>query len=191
MQKMEADVCVLWWCEKNVDLSDDHSVESFRKFLADMKTQETVNGKGFIYCIEGIHDACPIRSPLYIGMSSAKDGPIQRFYGMRPSFGYFSYRESPGKMYLYSDAWDLTIRVASVSSDSGSDVKRIEEHLIRFHKPPYNSADITGYLTQPAKSNADSDNLVIINGGAKGTLLPVLASWYFAPPSWWPADAEG
>lgn len=197
IQKMETQVCMLWWYETKVQLNDDNSAENFESFLESIDNKDGGSDKGFVYCVEGMHDALRMSAPLYIGMSSHAKGLMDRFYGPKPSFGYFGYKDSANKMFLYSDIWDLVIRVASVahSSKGADDVERVERHLIRFHKPSYNSKDITGYLTKPAENNIDSDepisdNLVIINGGAKGTLLPVLASWYFAPSSWWPDDPE-
>jgi hypothetical protein len=156
---------LLWW--ESLPVPDSSAIEALN---------ETVRGAGIgVYCIEGSHDARRDAGPLYIGRTT--DDFLQRLKVDKGSLGHFFLRSSNAdpEVFQAADAWNIVVRWARMSDpDAVADVERL---LIRFHKPNYNHRDLVG---------ADSKNLVVVNVGAKGTLLPVLASQYFAPPGMWP-----
>lgn len=156
---------LLWW--SSVPLTDSSSLEELRSEVAGV-------GSG-VYCIEGSHDARREPGPLYIGRT--KEDFLGRLRIARGSLGHFFFTSPTGDEVLQTaDSWNLVVRWAPVSE---ADVADVESLLIRFHKPNYNHHGLTGF---------DRKNLIVINAGSKGTLIPVLASQYFAPPEHWPHD---
>jgi hypothetical protein len=121
----------------------------------------------------GSHDARPSPGPLYIGRTDADFGERLSIKG---SLGHFFYRGEHDSLASYSDVWNLVLRWAVTESTIVSDVEMV---LIRAHKPNYNAKDIKGSL--------DGD-LLVLNTGAKGHLLPVVSEWYFAPAPEWPTE---
>lgn len=128
-----------------------------------------------LYCIEGVHDAQRTPSPLYIGRAGA--GELGSRLSAVGSLGHFLYTDKEqSALTTYSDVWNVVVRWAAFDG-SDEELAAVERLLIRFHKPAYNANEVKGIV--------DGD-LVVLNVGAKGTLIPVLASWYFAPMAWWP-----
>lgn len=213
VQKVTSDVCALWWYKYDLDLSfqsveekeegrnvdvsykmKESSVENLIKTVRYTYKQvfnanecESVS-VGTVYYIEGCHDAYRLRSPLYIGKAGGDSA--ERLRVQRGSLGWFFYVDSEGEgrrrmMWDAADTWDITVRWAFVV-EKGVDSKlkcidKVEKTMIRYHKPVYNTNDRKGPL--------DFD-LTVLNVGAKGTMLPVCASRYFAASNKWPAETD-
>ncbi|MBX3248695.1 MAG: hypothetical protein KF901_16075 [Myxococcales bacterium] len=163
-EKKEANVVVLQW---HVFRADEPSNWS----LCIKEAKELLAGQAGVYCIEGSHDARPTPGPLYIGETKRDFGERLSVVG---SIGFFFFKRDKSSLESYADIWNLSIRCAKVEQ---SVVGAVETLLIRAHKPNYNSKDIKGTL---------SDDLLLLNVGRKGHLLPVVCSWYFAPSDQWP-----
>lgn len=124
-----------------------------------------------VYAIEGHHDAYPGRSVLYVGQ--AGEGDVNSSLRDRVPTSMqarFLWREKKGPLRLYSNVWGLTVRWAKVRAEI---VRDIEAVLIAAHVPAFNSQ-----LVGKAVSEARAD-LLVLNGGAKGHLVPVAFGGYF------------
>lgn len=164
--RKESRVVPLWWQECRVV-----APTGWRDALRAASAQ--LRGRAGVYCFEGSHDARPSPGPLYIGRTDADFGERLSIKG---SLGHFFYRGEHDSLASYSDVWNLVLRWAVTESTIVSDVEMV---LIRAHKPNYNAKDIKGSL--------DGD-LLVLNTGAKGHLLPVVSEWYFAPAPEWPTE---
>lgn len=117
-------------------------------------------GNEFIYSFQGFHNAYPLRTALYIGMTE-KNGnrPIktaeERFYNNK----------------LWGAYRDISIHVGTVTGDKvGLNV--LEKLLIISHKPPLNNKHVDGSV------NEDEKTVLILNIYEKGVLLPVIFGEY-------------
>jgi hypothetical protein len=125
-----------------------------------------------VYMIEGCHDAHPFPGVLYVGKTERVAGD-RAIDSMRAK----CFWERGGESGIYSAVWGLTLRWASVAVDE-VDVRDIETLLIRAHAPAWNNQNVIGPL------DVRFEDLVLLNGGDKGRLLPAVAGIYFVPGAW-------
>lgn len=131
-----------------------------------------VEGKG-VYVFEGRQDSHPERGILYVGQaSSAKLNDEALAARVKKSVGRFV----DGRR-LFADNYDIVLRWASVAKEHEDLIDRIESMLIRSHCPGFNAQEVRGYYE-------GASNLLLMNAGAKGRLLPVVAGAYFAKGPW-------
>jgi hypothetical protein len=161
-------VIPLFWEARRLD--DGQSLdESLKRF-------DAVTGSG-VYAFEGCHDSRPNGGILYVGHCKPKE-TISQALGKRvaQSFTRFAWRID-GEVGLFADVWNLTVRWAQVDPEI---VLHVESLLITAHAPSFNGQAVR---SQP-KNNAL--RMLVLNGGAKGPLLPAVAGLYFDQP-WWNA----
>lgn len=131
-----------------------------------------------VYAIEGRHDASRDPHILYIGSCGANEHAGQSLRERtRQSLEHVlrstHFDSEPSE---WSDTWDLCLRWATVEREW---VESVEKLLIRAHLPQLNSRDIRD------RSLPTSHDMVVLNGGRKGPLLPVVASYYFWNKDGW------
>jgi hypothetical protein len=88
-----------------------------------------------------------------------------------------------GDAKLYSDVWDLTVRWARLDE---AILGQVESVLIHAHVPPFNSQQVSENRRRSGPGDTCLD-LVVMNAGRNGPLLPVMAGAYLA--SW--TDSSG
>lgn len=137
--------------------------------LDDLKGIQQLPG---VYAIEGCHDAHPYPSVLYVGKTEQLDGE-RAVDSMRAK----CFWQKDGESGIYSAVWGLTLRWAPIAADE-MDVRDIEMLLIRAHAPAWNNQNVIGAL------DWRFEDLVVLNGGGKGRLLPAVAGIYFVPGAW-------
>ena len=81
-----------------------------------------------------------------------------------------------GASELCSDVWNIVLRHAAVEDDTLID--QIEKLLIRAHAPAFNSQDVRGALSR------EYEDIVLLNAGAKGRLLPTAVGAWFVVECW-------
>ncbi len=130
-----------------------------------------------VYAITGRHDALSGKSVLYIGEAgrpSKRKSKQKRNLAERVLVSVEDHLRgvAPGAdPELYSDVWDITVRWAKVRRDL---VDGVEELLIMMHSPPFNSLKV-----RRADLNPRYRDLVVMNAGRKGPILPIVAGHYF------------
>ena len=180
------DVVPLFWRAHRLDTVSDH-----REIVASLPRE-----KSGVYVFEGRHDGSAGRSLLYIGRSGKKSSPPDEFdpggslkTRVPTSMKRISWQKR-AEFYLYSDVWDVVVRVAECG---GSVVERVESALIVAHAPALNAQGVRKDLAE------EDGNLLVLNAGAKGLLLPAVAGAYYSgdhwpdeyPPKWWPPKSAG
>lgn len=136
-----------------------------------------------VYAIEGCRDACPSPHILYVGQSGADGEPEGQYLSKRLRSSLARVLRSTTRdstVDSWSDCWDLVLRWTTIATSPIRDVERL---LIRGHIPPFNQHLVRGALPP-------SEEVVILNGGAKGRMLPVLSSRYFHADAWKLARSE-
>lgn len=126
-----------------------------------------ITGKG-VYTFEGRHDAHSTGAVLYIGQTK-RECLLPLRDRMSESFGRF---QENG--YIFSDCGDLVMHWAEVANEDYID--EIERALIVSNAPPFNSNLVRRWYT--------GRDLLIMNSGAKGRLLPVTATAYHVKEYW-------
>lgn len=121
-----------------------------------------------LYAIEGCHDSVPISSVLYIGQTGRQAIRKRAKQSLEARVWWRNTRQ--GALRLYSDVWDLTLRWAELEKTAIGQVERL---LISAHSPPFNSQHARSSVT---KAHGD---LVIVNTGEKGRLMPTVFGGYF------------
>jgi hypothetical protein len=122
-----------------------------------------------VYAIEGCHDASPNGGILYIGRAGVLRERLAKSLESVWRVG------EDGKMRLHSDVWSIVLRWAVVRSDL---LESVEGLLITAHSPNFNS--------QSARRQADKQwkNMLVLNAGQKGRLLPVVYGAYLHDDFW-------
>lgn len=138
---------------------------------------ESVGEHCGVYAFEGKHDAFPGGAILYVGLARGK-GTSDRNAPLRKripdTFKRFAYRDTPrGQQRAFADCWDLVFHWAKADPGLIDDVESV---LIRAHAPPFNAQEVRGEL--------DFTDLVVLNAGAKGRLIPVVSSLWHASDAW-------
>lgn len=152
-------------------------------------------GKAGVYVFEGCHDTRPNGGVLYIGQVGSKEEGASRGAGKAEvrsrtirqraaeSFRRFAWVSKAGERQdpdpeigLYADVWNLKMRWAEVASDCVEDVEAL---LIRAHAPSFNAQNVRSPLTAGRVMD-----LLVMNAGVKGMLLPVVAGKYFDRVFW-------
>jgi hypothetical protein len=167
----------LWWRERR---PDPHNLDSF---WDEFSKRESGQSAG-LYVIEGSHDAHRERSVLYVGVALGPDQPRGQKLATRlgQSLGRVFWSEQD-RVHVYSDVWDLVVRWAPMAAEL---VKSVEGLLIVSHAPPFNAQEVR--MDRPEH---DAD-LVILNAGAKGALLPCVAGAYYCnSKNVWPRTPTG
>ncbi len=142
----------LWWESKKIEQ------------FADLKG---LNQASCVYAIEGCHDAHPLPSVLYVGKTETKNG--RRIVD---SAGAKCFWRDGGDAGMYAAVWNVVVRFALVNESLVDPVERV---LIKAHVPPWNGQHVLGALDN------GFDDLVVVNAGEKGRLLPCIAGVYFVP----------
>jgi len=130
-----------------------------------------------VYAIEGSQDACTASHILYIGAAGV--GQSERSLRARISESLRRFVRETGlssEPIEWSDTWNLVLRWAPLENDLVTPVERL---LIRAHLPQGNSQEIVN------RSLTIDHELVVLNAGRKGPLLPVVASYYFWTRDGW------
>lgn len=124
-----------------------------------------------VYAIEGCHDSQPLGGILYVGKTKRDGGP-------RPSDSLRSkcFWSDGGASGLFSDVWSVVLRHAAVQDHAMID--QVEKLLIRAHAPAFNNQDVRGALP------CEYEDIVLLNAGAKGRLLPAVVGAWFVVECW-------
>lgn len=182
----QARMIALWWY--SVPFDGEANVAGAIRDAAAMR----VLGLSGVYAFEGRHDSRPEGGLLYIGRvgvrrddSDADGFDSDRYLGqrIRESAARFAWEarrpsESPNEQQrsgLYGDVWDVTVRFAAVDASLVADVEAL---LIKAHAPSFNAQHVRGPLKD------DVLDLVVMNGGAKGRILPIVAGAYYDRRLW-------
>lgn len=135
-----------------------------------------IEGAG-VYAFEGRQDAHPERGILYIGQSQGA-GEVSSGTPLRTrvvqSVGKFVAARVERR--LFADCHDVVLRWARI--DGGTvEIDEVESLLIRAHCPPFNAQEVRTPYRGPC-------DVVVMNAGVKGRLLPVVAAAYHADAPW-------
>lgn len=171
------DMVALWWYavpltprgEYATLDTDDHAMKAL-----------TLPG---IYAFEGRHDTRAEGGILYVGRVGKKrmnsmDAPAAARAlreRIEESGARFVWKDG-GKSGLYADVWDIVVRFAVVDPEV---IERVESLLIRAHAPSFNAQQVRGPVTDPRVLTC-----AVMNGGAKGRLLPAVAGRYYDQDFW-------
>lgn len=130
-----------------------------------------------VYAIEGCQDACSTSHILYIGAAGVGESERSLRGRVAESLKRFV-RETrvSSEPVEWSDTWNLVLRWAPLENNLVTPVERL---LIRAHMPQGNSQEIVN------RSLTMDHELVVLNAGRKGPLLPVVASYYFWNKDGW------
>lgn len=156
---LDARVIALWWDARRVAEWDAGSLNPALK---------DVPAASGVYAVTGHHDAHHAEGLLYFG--KAKNLSERVPDSIRDCL---SEKHASGQELLFSDIWDLTIRWARLEVTLLADVEELE---IMSHSPLFNSQGVRRKTAQ-----ATQLDLIIMNAGRKGPLLPILAGAYQAP----------
>jgi hypothetical protein len=146
----------LWWDSRAIPDRDDVNLAHE---LSDVPRSSGV------YAVIGRHDAHSGQAVLYVGKGIDLQNRIVA--SVRESL---SEEHANGQRALFSDVWDLTIRWARVAPPLLDSVERL---LIMSHSPPFNSQGV-----RRAEITEAENDLVVMNAGRKGPLLPIVAGAY-------------
>jgi hypothetical protein len=138
-----------------------------RGFIDTASLVAGITGKG-VYVFQGRHDAHATGAVLYIGQAK-RECSLPLRDRMTESFGLF---HEDG--YLFSDCTELTLHWAEIAAEEYID--EVERALITAHAPPFNSSLVRRWYV--------GRDLLILNGGAKGRLMPVVATAFHAKDCW-------
>lgn len=132
-----------------------------------------------VYVLEGARDGQVAPSVLYIGQSGGRAGDRNRRQlsqrvreSLRRVLRSTRDADAPAP---WSNYWDLVLRWAELDAEW---VVPVEALLIRAHTPPLNSQHVRGTWLPP------TNDLVVLNVGTKGPLLPATTSHYFRDDCW-------
>lgn len=125
-----------------------------------------------LYSYQGCCDARPGFGVLYIGKASALKTRVPRSLCER------LYWEGQNHIGLYSDVWQPRLHYAKLEE---SLLDQVESLLIAANAPPFNNQHVRTQLPQYDEVFPD---LLVLNGGRKGALLPVACGIYFLPLAW-------
>ena len=154
----QARFVALWWDSRVIP--DRHNV------ALSQELSEVPHSSG-VYAVTGRHDARSGQGVLYVGR--ADDLPTRIVTSVQDSL---SEQHANGQRTLFSDVWDLTVRWARVSTALLTSIERL---LIMSHSPPFNSQ-----LVRRVKPTDVEHDLIVMNAGRKGPILPVIAGAYQA-----------
>jgi hypothetical protein len=124
-----------------------------------------------VYAIEGAHDASPSSSILYIGRTGHGDSKNVLSGRLKDSLKRVWWENDEKALRLYSDIWDVKVRWAPI--EDTSIVAAVEHILITAHSPAFNSNSVRVGVPP------EWSDILVINGGKKGRLLPVAFGGYF------------
>lgn len=125
-----------------------------------------------LYSYQGCHDAKPTFGVLYIGQAK---NLARR---LRHSLCERIYWEDAGKVGLYSDVWQPQLHIADLCQEL---LNPVEALLIAAHSPSFNNQHVRTLLK---KYEAEFPDLLVINGGVKGAMLPFACGLYYLPDEW-------
>lgn len=148
----------LWWDARA--LPERHDIDLATELRGVPKTSG-------VYAVTGRHDAHSGQAVLYIGR--ATDLSTRIVASVRDSL---SEEHANDQRTLFSDVWDLTVRWAKLAPHLTDGVERL---LIMSHSPPFNSQ-----IVRRAAPTVAEHDLVVMNAGRKGPLLPIVAGAFQA-----------
>jgi hypothetical protein len=130
------------------------------------------------------YDAATTRESRYVGLATGEDGeekPGQDLATrLAQSLSRFFWLQ---QRHVYSDVWDVVVRWAPLDPRL---VQAVEGILLVAHAPPFSTQ-----LVRTAVPERDAD-IVVLNTGNKGTLLPCVAgAYYCASANVWPGTPGG
>jgi hypothetical protein len=165
----------LWW--RSATIHDDPSGEEL---------QRVEPGPG-VYAIEGFHDGGMGPGILYIGSSGVRSANRTLLERLGESMNRVWWKEN-NRYHLFSDVWNVRVRWATIKPEAGEDQKtatdanllidQVEKLLIVAHAPPFNSQGVR------TATFDELGSLMVLNGGQKGPLLPVIYGSYYCPDEW-------
>jgi hypothetical protein len=173
-------VC-LWWY--STPLASAQDLATAKNLTGDEKSDagKALTSPG-VYAFEGKHDARPEGGLLYIGRAGSNFTDTDGTKPPRPlherifeSANHFIWRRGRDSG-LYADVWDVKIRFATVAPEI---ISRVEGLLIRGHAPSFNTQQVRGRVI-----DNDLHNVIVINAGEKGRLLPAVAGAYYHQALW-------
>lgn len=151
----------LWWTAEKIEKASElpsHLGERRDFGLA---------GSG-IYVFEGRHDSRPDGGILYVGKAEVlRERIIQ-------SFRRFAWKDIGGEAGFYADVWDITLRWTTAATAILHDVENL---LIVAHSPSFNAQAVR-------RASETAFDMILLNGGEKGRLLPVVAGQYYDSRVW-------
>ncbi|MEQ1775816.1 MAG: hypothetical protein ABL891_18725 [Burkholderiales bacterium] len=125
-----------------------------------------------VYAFQGCHDSCPSFGVLYIGRAQVLADRV------RDSLCERIFWKNGARYELYSDVWHATLHYAELEFKQ---LKRVEDALIASHAPAFNNTGTRGAML----SNIDDlRNLLVLNCGRKGALLPTVFGGYYVDELW-------
>lgn len=149
----------LWW--------DAHVIPEQHKPDLRAAVSQAFSDPG-VYAITGHHDSQSGHGVLYIGKADVLSQRLPKSIQE-----HLSETHGNGQRLLYSDVWNLTIRWARLSQ---SLLISVEKLLIMSHSPPFNSHGVRRGQVESAEYD-----LIVMNAGRKGPILPIVAGAYQAP----------
>jgi hypothetical protein len=156
----QARFVALWWDERPIPQQHEMRLGTILGDLPDSSG---------VYAITGRHDAHSGGGVLYIGQASRLRTRVLRSAECR-----LLEINDNDEVRMCADVWDLTIRWARLSDELLDSVERL---LIMSHMPPFNSQQVSDSVRREGPRESEVD-LVVMNAGRKGPLLPIVAGQY-------------
>jgi hypothetical protein len=125
-----------------------------------------------LYSFQGSHDAKPLFGVLYIGQAENLRERVRTILCER------FYWQDRKEMGLYSDIWQPELRFARLARELLTEVEAL---LIAAHAPSFNNLHVRTTRKWYERKFPD---LVVLNGGAKGALLPATCGLYYVSEQW-------
>ncbi len=126
-----------------------------------------------VYAIEGCRDGSPSPGVLYIGRTGHGASKNVLASRLGESLNRVWWENDNGVLRLFSDVWDVQVRWAPISDHSL--IEGVERVLIASHRPAFNAQGV--HVAMPGQWS----DLVVLNAGKKGRLVPVAFGGYFNP----------
>jgi len=162
-------VVPLWW--NAIRLSDDPLSPQLQHLPEKTKTSLLKAG---LYVFEGCHDSRPDGGILYIGqVGAASERDLTKRVVESSKRVIWKSGDESG---FFADVWGITLRWASIEDQSI--IKQIESLLIAAHAPSFNAQKVRSGIA------TEAHDLLVMNGGAKGRLMPVLCGHYYNTSLW-------
>jgi hypothetical protein len=132
-----------------------------------------------LYLFEGRHDAHPSGCVLYLGLAEKQSITKEAVAQLKRHLFWHDKASNDNTVYgFYADVWNVTVRWAEVYHVPL--IPSIEQLLIAAHAPPLNSQGVRN----AQNLSDDALDLIVMNGGKKGRLLPSVVGKYYDLSSW-------
>lgn len=162
-------VVALDWKARCVRVDASGLVEGEAALFADLPTVG-------LYAFQGSHDSQSGAAVLYIGRAGLKSQSL----GERARQSFDRFRDRTERQ-LYSDCAEIVFHWAEFTNRDL--LKHVEGLLIRAHCPAFNNQEVRSWYAGPRE-------LLVVNAGRKGRLLPAVAAMYHSAEGWPKATPE-